>query len=184
MGEQASGAVSGAMQGMAVAGPIGAVIGGIIGLIGGTKAKKARQYANKAAATERQQAQLAAAVERRDMIRQSRIARAQAVASSASESGGLQSSAPRGAISSIGSQTVSNLNYFDWQVGLGNEAQYYKQRAGKFARSADTFNSFIKLGAMAGGAAYNAFSSSGSSVGNTIYTKGPISGTTVSKSGI
>lgn len=149
--ESTSGALSGAGQGAAagamVAGPIGAVIGGIIGgiagLFGGKKAAKARKFAEKANATERQQAQLQAGVQRRDMIRQARMVRAQAVAASAAEGGGLQSSAPQGAISSIGSQLTSNINYFDYQVGLSNQAQQYRSKAGKYARSAAAFTTGI-----------------------------------------
>lgn len=165
MSEEVSGAAQGAVTGMMVGGPVGAVIGGILGLFGGKKAKKARKYAEKAAAVERQQAQMAAGVQRRDMIRQARIARAQAVAAAASESGGLQSSSPMGAVSSMGTQLTSNLGYFDWQVGLGNQAQTYKQKSGKYARQASTFNSLIQVGAMVGGAA-------ASSIGNSIAAKG------------
>lgn len=144
-GGAASGAASGAAAGMMVAGPIGAVIGGIVGgvvgLFGGKKAKKARKFAEKAQKVERQQAQLGAAVQRRDMIRQARMARAQAVAASAAEGGGLQSSAPQGAVASIGSQLTSNINYFDWQTDLSNEAQQYKAKAGKYARQANAISS-------------------------------------------
>ena len=143
-----SGAASGAATGAMVAGPIGAVVGGIIGgiagLFGGKKAKKARKYAEKAAKIERQQAQMQAGIQRRDMIRQARIARAQSVAAAASESGGLSSSAPMGAVSSLGSQLTSNLSYFDWQVGLGNEAQTYRSKAGKYARQAQAFQTGIQ----------------------------------------
>ena len=142
-----SGVASGAAAGAMVGGPIGAVIGGIIGgiagLFGGKKAAKARKFAEKAAKVERQQAQLQAGLQRRDMVRQARIARAQAIAAGASESGGLQSSGIRGAASSIGSQLTSNMNYFDQQVTLGNEAQSYKAKAGKYARSAAAFQSGI-----------------------------------------
>ena len=142
-----SGAASGAAAGAMVGGPIGAVIGGIIGgvagLFGGKKAAKARKFAEKAAKVERQQAQLQAGTQRRDMIRQARIARAQTIAAGAAESGGLQSSSVLGAASSVNSQLTSNLGYFDWQVGLGNEAQNYRAKAGKYARSAQAIQGGI-----------------------------------------
>jgi len=106
-------------------------------IVSRNKRRKAQTYMNKASAVERQQAQLAAAIQRRDLVRQSRIARARTVAAAASESGGLQSSAPAGAISSIGTQATSNLNYFDRQIGLGNEAQGYKAKAGKYLAKAE-----------------------------------------------
>lgn len=109
------------------------------------KAKKARKYADRASAVERQQAQMAVGIQRRDMVRQARIARAQTVAASAAESGGLQSSAPQGAISSMGSQLTSNLSYFDYQVGLSNQAQAYKKKAGKYARQAEDISALDKL---------------------------------------
>jgi hypothetical protein len=101
------------------------------------KRRKAQTYMNKASAVERQQAQLAAAVQRRDLVRQARIARARTVSAAATEGGGLQSSAPMGAISSLGSQASSNLNYFDRQIGLGNQAQGYKAKAGKYMAKAE-----------------------------------------------
>lgn len=110
-----------------------------------SKGKKARKFADKASEVERQQAQLAVGVQRRDMVRQARIARAQAVAASAAESGGLQSSAPQGAISSMGTQLTSNLSYFDYQVGLGNQAQIFRKKAGKYARQAEDISALDKL---------------------------------------
>jgi hypothetical protein len=109
------------------------------------KEKKARKYADKASEVERQQAQMAAGIQRREMVRQARIARAQSVAAAAAESGGLQSSAPMGAVSSMGSQLTSNLAYFDWQVGLGNQAQIYKKKAGKYARQSADIAALDKL---------------------------------------
>lgn len=109
------------------------------------KIKKAQKFADKASALERQQAQMATGIQRREMVRQARISRGQAVAAAASESGGLQSSAPQGARSSLSSQFTSNLNYFDTQVGLGNEVQGYKAKAGKYARQADNLTSLGNL---------------------------------------
>ncbi len=110
-----------------------------------SKEKKARKYADRASAVERQQAQMAVGIQRREMVRQARMARAQAVAASAAESGGLQSSAPRGAVSSLGSQLTSNINYFDYQVNLNNQAQAYRKKAGKYARQAGDIAALDKL---------------------------------------
>lgn len=106
-------------------------------VIARNKRRKAQTFMNKASGIERQQAQLAAAVQRRDLVRQTRIARARTVAASANETGGLQSSAPAGAISSIRTQGMSNLNYFDTQIGMGNDAQFYKAKAGKYMAKAE-----------------------------------------------
>lgn len=109
------------------------------------KEKKARKYADLAANVERQQAQLAAGIQRREMVRQARIARAQSIAAAAAETGGLQSSPTLGATSSMGSQLTSNIAYFDWQVGLGNQAQVYRKKAGKYARQASDIAALDKL---------------------------------------
>lgn len=160
-----------------MADPISSVISIVGGIFGASKKRKAQKYANKANAVERQQAQLAAAVERRDLVRSARIARAQAVAASATETGGLASSAPQGAISSVGSQLTSNLAYFDQQVGLGNVAQGYRNKAGKYAQQADTIGTITSL-LTQGTALYNAYSSttpSGAESLSKAYTGGPSS---------
>ena len=180
MAEEVNGGISGAAQGAAtgaaIGGPVGAVVGGVIGgilgIFGGSKAKKARKYANKAQLTQRQQEQLAAGIQRRDMIREARIARAQAVAASAVESGGLQSSAPQGAIGSLGSQTTSNLSYFDNQVGLGNLAFSYNQKAGKYARQSQSIFGLMDAGSSIL-STFGGFKPSAPTPGAPPYTKGP-----------
>lgn len=156
----------------------GSVIGTAINVIGGIFSfgarKKAKKYANRAAAVERQQAQLEAAVQRRDLVRQSRIARAQAVAASASESGGLQSSAPQGAIGSVGSQTISNLSYFDRQVGMGNEAQAYRQKAGKYASRAENISTITGLASSVFGGGFGGGAPTGGDTGLTKSIFSPI----------
>jgi hypothetical protein len=149
MSESTGGALSGAGAGAqagAAFGPwgavIGAVIGGVVGALSGKKKKLARKYAEKAAKTRRQQQQMRAAVQRRDTVRQARMARAQAVAAGASDTG-VSSSAVMGATSSIASQTGSAIKYFDSQVQLDNLYQQYAKKAGKYARQGDEMMSML-----------------------------------------
>lgn len=147
--EETTGAVAGAAQGASagsVFGPVGALVGGVIGgaigYFSGQEAKLAKKYGRLAQATRRRQQQMTAAVQRRDVIRQARFARAQAVAAGASE-GNVTSSAVSGATSSITAQTESSLNFFDRQVGLDNVFQTYAAKAGKHAGKAAELNSLL-----------------------------------------
>lgn len=144
MAEETSGAISGAAQGAAagtmimpgIGTAIGAVVGAIGGFMSGSKSRAARLAANKGKKIEREISYMNAAVDRRDLVRGARIARAQSVAASAISEGGLQSSAPRGAISSIGAQTGFNLGYFDWRISKLALMQQYYDKAGKYAAQA------------------------------------------------
>lgn len=145
MSEQGSGAASGAMKGAAtgtaimpgVGTVVGAVVGAAFGAIGGQQAKKARKYANAAKKLERKMSYLDAGIQRRDMVREMRVARAQGIAASAAEGeGGLQSSAPQGATSSLGAQFGFNLGYFDRRIVDFSTMQSYVDKAGRYARRA------------------------------------------------
>lgn len=147
MSEQETGALTGAAQGAItgaqIAGPYGAVVGAVIGAVGGAigggQAKKARKYANKAKALQRAMSLMDAGIQRRDMVRAFRIGRAESVAASAaSGEGGLLSSAPIGAISSLGSQFKFNLRYFDQRIRDFMTMQSYVDKAGKYANKAAT----------------------------------------------
>jgi uncharacterized membrane protein len=177
----ASGAASGAKAGMMVGGVWGAVIGAVIGGIFGGKAGKAAKKAHKleaeANAIDRQQAQMQAGIQRRDLARQARIERAKAIAAGASEAGGLQSSAPMGAISSLGAQTTSALSYFDWQTDLGNTAYNKRAQAAKYLKKAQAIQGYID---MVGGAA----SMMGSMGGGSTTSSAASSSGTISKSSV
>lgn len=139
------GAAEGAKAGYGVGSVWGAVAGGIIGgvagYIGGNQAARARKMYNRGMKMQRTLSLTQAAVARRDLIRQARIERASAVAASAAQEGGLQSSAPAGAISSYGSQFGFNLGYFDRTIQRYLMMQKYIDKAGKYARrSGDTMN--------------------------------------------
>ena len=155
MAERESGALSGAAQGAAagaaVGGPIGAVIGGVVGAIGGAlgggAAKRARIYANRASKTRRTLDLMEAAVQRRDLVRQARMARAESLAAiTAGGEGGLMSSAPMGALSSISSQTGQNLRYFDARIRDFVQMQFWANKAGK--KSAQAQNIMGTMGAV------------------------------------
>lgn len=145
-GSAFSGAAQGAATGAAVGGPwgavIGAVIGGVVGLMSGKKKKMARKYAAKASDTRRAQQTMALAIQRRDTVRQARALRAMAVASEGGEAG-ASSSAVSGSISSISTQGVNALDYFDQQVGLDNQVQIYNAKAGKYAKSAQGLDAIL-----------------------------------------
>lgn len=152
--ETGGGAAAGAAQGAAAGaafGPwgalVGAVIGGAVGYFSGAEKKLAKKYGKKAAAVRRQQQTMQLAIQRRDLVRQSRMARAQAVSAGASESG-VRSSAVTGATSSLDSQTTSALAYFDTQVANDNLYQQFAAKAGKHAQRAAGMDSI--LGSAAG----------------------------------
>lgn len=163
MSETETGAASGAAQGAAAGaafGPwgivIGAVVGGVIGLVAGKNKKLARRYAAKAADMKRKQQTMQLAVQRRDIIRQQRIQRAQAVAAGASEDG-VQSSAVQGAASSLTSQSKAATNYFDSMVSLDNAYQMYAKKSGKAQGKSDELFTLLGSGsnlAAAGGDIY------------------------------
>lgn len=155
MAETESGALSGAAQGAVagavVGGPIGAVIGGVVGAIGGVlgggAAKRARIYANRASKTRRTLDFMEAAVQRRDLVRQARMARAESLAAiTAGGEGGLMSSAPMGALSSISSQTGQNLRYFDARIRDFVQMQFWADKAGK--KTAQAQNIMGTMGAV------------------------------------
>ena len=150
IGGAASGAASGAKIGAAVGGPVGAavgaVLGGIAGLFGGSKKRKARKFAARAAAEDVRMTERAQAVQRRDIIRQMRMARAQTLAAGSSETGGLMSSGIQGSISSIGSQGRFNLGYFDTQIQNQLLRNDYARRAGKYAGQAGDIFGLLEAG--------------------------------------
>lgn len=149
-GEVVSGAAQGAAIG-AAAGPVGAVVGGIVGAIGGLFASKANKNKRKATKEQRAMVEREAAVQRRDIVRQIRITQAQAIAASASESGGLESSAPQGAIGSIQSQGLFNLGFFGVQATSQTKINSYLNKAEKYAGYASLTGSLLKAGSSLAG---------------------------------
>lgn len=148
MSEKETGAISGAAQGAAAGaalGPAGmiagAIIGGVGGLLSGGAAKRARIYQNRASKTQRVLSMMEAAVQRRDLIRTARIARAESLAAiSAGGEGGMMSSAPLGALSSLTSQTGSNLRYFDARIRDFVQMQFWVDKAGQKAAQASNIS--------------------------------------------
>lgn len=163
-GEVASGAIQGAASGASF-GPVGAIIGGIIGAIGGIFQASANKAKRQAKAEQIRAQEREAAVQRRDLIRGIRIARAQAVAAAASESGGLESSAPQGAIGSIRSQGNFATNYFDAQVASGRRVNSLIGQADRYSAISESISSFIQLaGAFKGGFGTKSLGTFGSSL--------------------
>ena len=166
MSEETTGAIGGAAQGAAagyaIAGPYGAVVGGVLGgvmgLFGGGAARKARLFTNSAKKTERTLSYFEAAVQRRDMIRQARIGRAEALAAGTSQgTGGLESSGVQGALSSVSSQANFNIRYFDARIADYLKMQEWVDKAGKASTTAGTWNSFLQAG-LSAASIYNSFS--------------------------
>lgn len=140
MAEKESGAISGAAQGAAVGTmimpgigtAIGAVVGAIGGLLSGGAAQRSRIYANRASKTQKTLSLMEAGLQRRDMLRQARMARAESLAAITSGGeGGMLSSAPRGALSSMTSQTGQNIRYFDARIRDYVQQQFWLNKAGK-----------------------------------------------------
>ena len=152
MSEESTGAISGAAQGAAVGTMImpgigtavGAVVGAIGGFFSGSKARAARLSATKATKLERQVSYMDAGKKRVEYVRQQRIEEARARAAIAFESGGLESSAGRGALSSSRSQYTSNLGYFDWRINQYSAMQFYMDKAGKYAAQSQQINGMMQ----------------------------------------
>jgi len=147
--EVASGALQGAAAGAAVAGPIGAVFGGVIGAISGIFKKKANNKKKEATRIERQMYEREQAIQRRDMVRQMRVARAQAVAAG-TDMGGLGSGVA-GATSSVAAQGASNLRFFGNQISLGIRRNSLLDKAAKYDSTSATIGSLVQVGASAAG---------------------------------
>lgn len=129
-GYAGAGAAQGAAQGFAQGGLPGAIVGAIGGFFGGKEAARAEVYANRANQTRRQQQFLQAAIQRRDIVRQSRFARAeQLAAASAAGAYGMLSSGYGGAMSSLMSQTGRNLQIFDANVRDEVQASFWEGKA-------------------------------------------------------
>jgi hypothetical protein len=114
-------------------------------------------------------------------------ARGMAVAAAASESGGLSSSAPEGAISSIGAQGSFNLNFFDQQVLHQKLENQWLAKAHKAADSSNVVNSLLDTaqGMATSGLFSKAPPSMGSSTstfGSTGYGSNFLPGTSVNAS--
>lgn len=143
-----TGAAQGAEVGAKAGGPwgavIGAIVGGIAGGFAGDKRRKAKRYLKKAQAVRRQQQTMQLAVQRRDLVRQMRIQRAQAVAAGASDEG-VQSSAVIGATASVSSQGKSAVGYFDKQISLDNLYQQFMTKAGRAAEQANEIQSYMNM---------------------------------------
>jgi len=93
------------------------------------------------------------AAERRQLIRESRIARAEAVSAAASQDeGGLTSSAGQGARASIESQIGFNIKYFDVQAAADRKYRRQLARAGKAAAGANLFSGIASVASSAAGA--------------------------------
>lgn len=168
-----SGAISGAAQGAAagtmvmpgIGTVVGAVIGAAAGYLGGAEQDKSAKHASLAYKYAKLRQERGAAVARRDIIRQFRISRAQAMMGIGAEQGGTRSSAPQGAIASMGSQYAFNSSYFDADFWLNSMYMKHAKKAGKHAAAANTINATA-------GAVASAVSSWGQSSGNP-YGKPP-----------
>jgi hypothetical protein len=77
------------------------------------------------------------------------------------EAGGTRSSAPQGAIASLGAQYGFNQNFFDADVYLNKQYQKHSNKAGKHAASANMINSTASAIFKAAPSVAGAFSFSG-----------------------
>lgn len=128
----AAGIVSGPV-GWAILGA-GAIAGSLMGGFGGSKAKKSRKYAKKAAAIQQQREQNEVGAQYLQMIRQGRITRAASQAGS-STAGISTSSLATSALSSIGSQLGYNIGYLAEDRRLYSLYSSYMKKAGKAAQA-------------------------------------------------
>jgi hypothetical protein len=147
------GAAQGAAVGAAIAGPVGAVVGGVIGAVGGLFKGKSASYKRKSERQSQKLQETQVALQRRDLILEGYVQRARSVAAAAAqdEGGGLQSSAPLGAVSSVGSQLEFNLGYFDRQANTLNKRNKYAMKSGKYAQYASNVETLFSVGQSAAG---------------------------------
>lgn len=140
------GAAQGAQAGYKVSGgnPWGAAIGAVVGGIGGMFGDKAAKYRRKATKEEERAVEIQQSAQRRSIVREIYLARSQALAASAAEEGGLQSSAPLGAISSIGTTGTKNLKMFDALIARQIMQKYYTKKAGKNQGYSDSIMGIIQ----------------------------------------
>jgi hypothetical protein len=154
MSEENVGAVSGAMQGFAVAGPVGAFVGAALGFASGNKAKKARLANARAARIAHEMSLKQAAIQRRDLMRDFRINRAQQIAAAFTESGGITSSTVATATGSLMSQYTTNMGILDWTGGANKEFAKQRQKAGNYAGQSAMIATGMKALLSVGSAAY------------------------------
>jgi hypothetical protein len=143
---QASGAAAGAMQGAAVGSmiapgvgtAIGAVVGGVAGYLSGSGLDKASYHRKLAYKYRRQSLELQAAAQRRDILRQFRLQRANAILGITQEEGGTRSSSPMAGLSSIANQYAGAETYTQAGVYLQRNYDTQMNKAGKAAARANT----------------------------------------------
>src|SRR4051812_18844501 len=122
----------------------GAVVGAILGGIGGIFGDKAAARRKQANKEEQRIATLKQATQRRDIVRSVYLARAQTLAAGAAqESGGLQSSAVQGSLSSEASQGFYNIKLFDAIAAREIMANYYNKKAAKQQGYSDSIMGLI-----------------------------------------
>lgn len=158
-GGATTGALSGAAQGAsagAAFGPWGAVIGGVIGgvagFFGGSSADRAQQMLRKARAWEKQGKNREAAIAIRDAVRNFRATRAASVAAIGSEGGGLESSAPAGAVGAMGSQYAFSRAFTQGQFMIQQKVSKFLNKAGKANAASQNMFAMLDAGASIAGA--------------------------------
>lgn len=166
-----SGGAKGAAAGYKVGGAWGAVVGAAVGIGGGLLGDAAAKYRRKATKEEQRSAELQQVYQRRSIWRSMYLARQEALAAGATETGGLQSSAPQGVLSSIAAKGTSNLKLFDALVARQHMQKYYLKKAGKKQEQADlVFGAIEAVGgsgmSFGGGGGGGSTSSSSSSSGS------------------
>jgi hypothetical protein len=177
LGGAAQGAVTGATVGSffgPVGTAVGAAVGGVVGAIGGFFGGSSSDAKRTAQKAQQQIEKTQGALQRRSIILEGYVARARAVAAAGAqdEGGGLQSSAPLGAVNSIGSQLEFNLRYFDTQARQLDKRNKFIRKAGKYDQYANTANSILSVGQSAVGL-YGLFQTPPSSTSSTSLGKSP-----------
>jgi hypothetical protein len=164
----------GAAAGYMAGGVWGAIIGGAVGAVGGLFSKKAKKYRRDAEKEGKLIAEREQAIQRRDIVRNFRMARAQALAAGSSESGGGGSSVA-GALGSIDTQGAFNINFFDTQINSQKRIQKLVNKSEKSAAISGAIMSLISsvgqgassMGSMGGGSKSSSTSSGGSTTSGT-----------------
>jgi hypothetical protein len=133
----------------AIIGAVGSVVGAVSGASSARKTRNATAGANQA---ELQKTSIQNAVARRDLIRNARSQRAQAIAAGTAD-GDITTSAVTGATSSITAQTKASLGFFDEQASLDKTISEFLTSAGQYQAKAAATSSLLQSSQNIAGAA-------------------------------
>jgi hypothetical protein len=121
-----------------------AIIGAASSVFNSASGATAAQHQRRAGLAGLMFVQREQAVARRDLVRNMRLARAQALAQGSADSGGLRSSGVGGTVGSLGSQGEFNLDYFQGQASLAEQKHRSEIAAGNAISAGTNLQNFAQ----------------------------------------